>query len=82
MTNAVNIAFTMTVIGKLVLEKYRNILHCPTMGILDLKSAFRTQKYAETLSGNEPLNNIPFDPNVFLNSPQFLILARLEAIHI
>ena len=77
MTNAVNIAFTMTVIGKLVLEKYRNTLDCPTMGIIDLKSVFRSQKYAEIL-----LNNITFDPDVFLNSPQFLNLARLEAIHI
>lgn len=77
MTNAVNIAFTMTVIGKLVLEKYRNKLDCPTMGIIDLKSVFRSQKYAEIL-----LNNITFDPDVFLNSSQFLNLARLEAIHI
>lgn len=76
-TNAVNIAFTMTVIGKLILEKYRNKINCPTMGIIDLKTVFRTQKYAQTL-----LNNNPFDPDVFLNSPQFLNLARLEAIHI
>ena len=82
MTNAVNIAFTMTVIGKLVLEKYRNKLDCPAMGIIDLKTVFRSQKYAEILSGGEPLNNITFDPDVFLKSPQSLNLARLEAIHI
>lgn len=76
-TNAVNIAFTMTVIGKLILEKYRTKLNCTDMGIIDLKAVFRTQKYAETL-----LNNNTFDPDEFLNSPQFLNLARLEAIHI
>ena len=52
------------------------------MGVIDLKTVFRSQKYAEILSGGEPLNNITFDPDVFLNSPQFLNLARLEAIHI
>ena len=76
-TNAVNIAFTMTVVGKLVLEKYKIILDCPSMGIIDLKTVFRTQKCAEIL-----LNNINFDPDEFLSSPQFLRIARLEAIHI
>ena len=47
------------------------------MGIIDLKTVFRTQKYAEIL-----LNNINFDPDEFLNSPQFLKIAKLEAIHI
>lgn len=76
-TNAVNIAFTMTVVGKLVLEKYKIKLNCTSMGIIDLKTVFRTQKSAEIL-----LNNINFDPNEFLSSPQFLKIARLEAIHI
>lgn len=76
-TNAVNIAFTMTVVGKLVLEKYKIKLNCHSMGLIDLKTVFRTQKCAEIL-----LNNINFDPNEFLNSPQFLKIARLEAIHI
>ena len=76
-TNAVNIAFTMTVVGKLVLEKYKIIFDCPSMGIIDLKTVFRTQKCAEIL-----LNNINFDPDEFLSSPQFLRIARLEAIHI
>ena len=76
-TNAVNIAFTMTVIGKLVLEKYKIKLHCPNMGIIDLKTVFRTQKCAEIL-----LNNINSDPDEFLSSPKFLKIARLEAIHI
>jgi len=76
-TNAVNIAFTMTVVGKLVLEKYKIKLDCPNMGIIDLKTVFRTQKCAEIL-----LNNINFDPDEFLSSPQFLKIARLEAIHI
>ena len=76
-TNAVNIAFTMTVIGKLVLEKYKLKFGCSKMGIIDLKTVFRTQKCAEIL-----LNNINLDPDEFLNSPQFLKIARLEAIHI
>lgn len=76
-TNAVNIAFTMTVIGKLVLEKYKIKFDCPNMGIIDLKTVFRTQKCAEIL-----LNNINSDPDKFLSSPQFLKIARLEAIHI
>ena len=81
-TNAVNIAFTMTVIGKLVLEKYKIKLNCPNRGIIDLKTVFRTQKCAEILSGGEPLNNINFDPDEFLNSPQFLKIVKFEAIHI
>ena len=76
-TNAVNIAFVMTVIGKLVLKKYKIKLDCPNMGIIDLKTVFRTQKCAEIL-----LNNNKIDPNEFLSSPQFLKIARLEAIHI
>ncbi|MDZ7899372.1 MAG: transposase [Arcicella sp.] len=76
-TNAVNIAFTMTVIGKLVLEKYKLKLDCPNMGIIDLKTVFRTQKCAEIL-----LNNINLDSDEFLSSSQFLKIARLEAIRI
>ena len=67
----------MTVIGKLVLEKYKIKLNCPNMGIIDLKTVFRTQKCAEIL-----LNNIKFDPDEFLNSPQFLKIVKFEAIHI
>lgn len=76
-TNAVNLAFSMTIIGKLVLEKYKRKLNCPNMGLIDLKTVFRSQKYAQIL-----LNNNTFDPDIFLNSPQFLNIARLEAIHI
>lgn len=76
-TNAVNIAFTMTTVGKLVLEKYKHKLDCQSMGIIDLKTVFRTQKCAEIL-----LNDISLDPDIFLSSPQFLKIARLEAIHI
>ena len=76
-TNAVNIAFIMTVIGKLVLEKYKIKLNCPNMGIIDLKTVFRTQKCAEIL-----LNNNKSNTDEFLSSSQFLKIARLEAIHI
>jgi len=76
-TNAVNSAFTMNVVGKLVLEKYKVKLNCPSRGIIDLKTVFRTQKYDEIL-----LNNIKIEPDDFLDSPQFLNIARMEAIHI
>lgn len=77
LTNAVNIAFNMTVIGKVVLENYKHKLNCPTMGIIDLKATFRVEKYAKLL-----LNSTENDPDEFLNSPLFLKIARLEAIHI
>ncbi|WP_262709274.1 transposase [Emticicia agri] len=77
LTNAINIAFSITTISKLILEKYKILLNCPTMGIIDLKTVFRSQKYAQVL-----LNNNNFDPDDFLNSPQFINIARLEAIHI
>ena len=76
-TNAVNISFTMTVIGKLILEKYKSKLNCQKMGIIDLKTVFKVEKYAEIFF---KYNNS--DPVDFLNSPQFLNLARLEAIHL
>ncbi len=53
------------------------LLNCPEMGIIDLKIVFRVQKYAQIL-----LNSNNFDPLTFLSSPQFLNIARLEAIHI
>ena len=77
MTNAANIAFTMNVVGKLVLEKHKVKPDCPGMGIVDLRTVPRTQKYAEIL-----LNDIKAEPDDFLNSPQFLNTARMEAIHI
>jgi putative transposase len=77
LTNAVNLAFTMTLLGKLVLEKYRIKLNCPTMGILDLKTVLRTQKCAQIL-----LNQSQLDLDQFLNNPLCLKMARLEAIHI
>jgi putative transposase len=76
-TNAVELSFTMTLIGKLILEKYKNKLNCQTMGIIDLKTVFKVEKYAETFF---KYNNL--DPIDFLNSPQFLNLVRLEAIHL
>jgi putative transposase len=77
LTNAVNISFTMTVIGKLVLEKYKRKLNCSTMGIIDLKATFRIEKYAKIL-----LNTTENDLDLFFNSPLFLKIARLDAIHI
>ena len=52
MTNAVNSAFTMNVVGKLILERYKVKINCPSRGIIDLKTVFRTQKYAEILLNN------------------------------
>lgn len=76
-TNAVNLAFTMTLVNKLLLEKYQRLFNVPTMGVVDLKAVFRIRKYVETL-----LNSDEFDADEFLKSPQFLHVARLEAIHL
>jgi putative transposase len=76
-TNAVNLSFTMTLIGKLILEKYKKKLNCQGMGISDLKVIFRLEKQVQTLfKDNRTM------PDDYLNSPQFLNLARLEAIHV
>ena len=76
-TNAVNLSFTMTMLGKLILEKYKLKLGCSTMGINDLKTVFKIQKHAQAF-----FNYNKIEPDDFLNSPQFLNIARLEAIHI
>ena len=76
-TNAVNIAFTMNLISRILLEKYKIQFHVPKMGILDLKTVFKAQKYIKSTLIS---NNI--DPDEFLSSPQFLNIARLETIHI
>lgn len=77
LTNAVNLSFTMTLLGKLILEKYKVKLNCSSMGISDLKTIFKVQKHAQTF-----FNYKKTDPDDFLNSPQFVTLARLETIHI
>ena len=77
LTNAVNLSFTMTLLGKLILEKYKMKFNCPTMGISDLKTIYKVQKHAQTF-----FNYNKTDPDDFLSSPQFVNLARLEAIHI
>jgi hypothetical protein len=77
LTNAANLLFTMTLLGKLILEKYKIKFNSPTMGISDLKTIFKVQKHAQTF-----FNYNKTDPDDFLNSPQFINLARLEAIHI
>jgi putative transposase len=77
LTNAVNLSFTMTLLGKLILEKYKMKFNCPTMGISDLKTICKVQKHAQTF-----FNYNKTDPDDFLSSPQFVNLARLEAIHI
>ena len=76
-TNAVNIAFTMTSLARVILEKYKKSLNCDEMGILDLKAIFRTLKYAEII-----LNDNNFDPIHFLNTEKFKKIVQLEAIHI
>ena len=76
-TNAVNIAFTMTSLARVILEKYKKILKCDDMGILDLKAMFRTLRYAEII-----LNDNNFDPIHFLNTEKFKKIVQLEAIHI
>ena len=76
LTNAVNLSFTMTLLGKLILEKYKMKFNCPTM-VSDLKTISKVQKHAQTF-----FNYNTTGPDDFLNSPQFVSLARLEAIHI
>lgn len=76
-TNAVNLAFTMTLISRILLEKYQSLCQCPTMGIWDLKTLFRVQKYVKSTLKCDNLN-----PDDLLSSLQFLNIARLEAIHI
>ena len=76
-TNAVNIAFTMNLISRVLLEKYKIQFHAPKMGILDLKTVFKAQKYIKSTLISNNIN-----PDEFLSSPQFLKIARLETIHI
>jgi putative transposase len=76
-TNAVNLSFTMTLVGKLILKKYKEKLKCESMGISDLKVLFRLQKHVEIF-----FNDNKTSPDDFLNSPQFLNIARLETIHV
>jgi hypothetical protein len=67
----------MTLLGKLILEKYKKKFDCPSMGISDLKTIFKLQKHAQTFFKYNKT-----DSDDFLNSPQFVNLARLETIHI
>ena len=76
-TNAVNITFTMNLISRIFLGKYKIQFYAPKMGILDLKTVFKAHKYIKSTLIS---NNI--DPNKFLSSPQFLHIASLEIIHI
>ena len=46
-TNAVNVAFTITVIGKLILKNYQTKLSCADIRTVDSKSVFRVIEYAE-----------------------------------
>lgn len=75
--NAVNIAFTMTLISRIVLEKYKITWGCPKMGVLDLKTLFRVKKYTELVLKYNQIN--PVD---FLNNPKFIKIAQLETIHL
>jgi hypothetical protein len=61
LTNAVNLSFTMTLLGKLILEKYKMKFNCPTMGISDLKTICKVQKHAQTF-----FNYNKTDPDDFL----------------
>ena len=76
-TTAVNLSFMMTLLGKLILERYRSNLACPSMGIADLKTVFKLQSYAQGF-----FKDNKGQADAFLNSPEFINLARLGAIHI
>ena len=60
-TNAVNISFTMTSLGRVILERYKKIINCDDMGIIYLKATFRTLRYSEII-----LNDNNFEPIHFL----------------
>jgi putative transposase len=77
LTNAVNIAFTMTLISKILLEKYKNILKIPKMSIIDLKACLKIQFYASKL-----LNKEEIDPNTFFNEDKILSFVKFEAINL
>lgn len=64
-TTAVNLSFTMTLLGKLILEKYKTKLSCPGMGIADLKTVFKLQSYAQGF-----FKDNKEEADAFLNSPE------------
>ena len=77
LTNAVNIAFTMCLISRILLKKYKEILSIEKMGILDLKALLRAQKYAQILL-NTPQN----DPEQFLKQENILDIVKMEAVNL
>lgn len=77
LNNAVNIAFTMTLIAKILLEKYKKLLRAENMGILDLKACIRTQRLFSQL-----FNKAQKQENDFFNSQEVLNIVKLQAIHI
>ena len=42
--NAVNLAFTITMISRILLKKYQTLYQCPNMGVWALKTLFKVQK--------------------------------------
>ncbi|CAN5790204.1 hypothetical protein BH24BAC1_BH24BAC1_10210 [soil metagenome] len=76
-TNAANIAFTMTLVSKILLEKMRERYNCETMGITDMKVLYRIGRWVE-----EYLKFNKSNQNEFLTPQQFIDIARLEAIHL
>lgn len=77
LTNAVNIAFTMCLISRILLKKYKEMLNIEKMGVLDLKALLRVQKYVQILL-NTPQN----DPEQFLKQENILDIVKMEAINL
>ena len=77
LTNAVNMAFTMSLITRILLEKYQKILGLKSMSIIDLKACLRLQFYAYHL-----LNNSQINPDTFFNDDKILDLLKFEAINL
>jgi putative transposase len=76
-TNAANLAFTMTSLVKILLEKYKKALNCPQLSIWDLKTALKAQKQANIFFNSSQNSEVDF-----FKSQLFLNLVKLEAIHL
>ena len=74
---AVNMAFSMTLIAQILLEKYKKILHVENFSINDLKACFRVNYYYHAF-----LNIPQKDPEQFLFDQKIRQVIANEAINI
>jgi len=76
-TNAVNIAFTLCLLSKILRQKMREKYNCPTMGIADMKVLFRIELLME-----KTLKSIKSAPNQLLSPQNIANMAKFETIHL